>query len=398
MSILVIGGTGTLGRQIVKRALDEGYTIKCLVRDFRRSIFLRDWGSYLVYGDLSKPSSIPLAFKSVHIVVDSANSRLFSNYNDAKVDGFGKLAILEISKLVQIKKYILFTIIAGPMENDWFNRNEKFPSPLRLREQLKCEILKSIIIQVKSEIVQAWIQAIIQAMRFELQQDDISFQAYIKSLMTSISKNKIVYIIFQCFCFFQGIIKEYAIPILEDRTIWVPSPNSCFNAALPYLDSRDAATVVVSSFGGCEGLTNSGVVTLHHPSYRIKLTNAFTTYDIIKLCERLAGKKAKILVIPDSILKKLESFFAFFKITKRISEIMSTSRLLMQAADFSHRAMVYCMIKNLQIFPDVETDRLFLLDNPLELKIYLTDYFIQMLKKLREINYQDQKSDKISFL
>ena len=110
MSILVVGGTGTLGRQIVKQALDEGYQVKCLVRDFRRGAFLKDWGAELIYGDLSLPSTIPTALKGVNIVIDSATIRSTSAYTSEVIDWRGKRALLEAAKLVGVDKFIYFSV------------------------------------------------------------------------------------------------------------------------------------------------------------------------------------------------------------------------------------------------------------------------------------------------
>jgi len=315
MSILIIGGTGTLGRQIVKQALDEGYQVKCLVRDFRRSAFLKDWGAELIYGDLSIPSTLPLALKGVKIVIDSATIRSTSSYTSETIDWRGKLALLEAAKLIGIKKFISFSILNA-------SKNPSIP-------------LMDLKIRMEKELENSGLN----------------------------------YTIFQCSGFFQGLISQYALPVLESETIWLPGDT----APVAYLDTQDAARAVIQT------LTNST-----YDKQKVSLIGEkfWTPKEIIQLCERLSGKTAKISYIPVFAFSLLRRFFRFFEFTWNIADRL-------QFGEISNDSSLSVKPKNEISWPV----------NRLGLENYLQEYFGKILKKLRETNYQQsKKSDEISFL
>lgn len=315
MSILVIGGTGTLGRQIVKQALDEGYQVKCLVRDFRRGAFLKEWGAELIYGDLSIPSTIPITLKGITTVIDSSTIRSTSSYTAEAVDWKGKLALLEASKLVGIKKFVSFSVLNA-------SANSSIP-------------LMGLKLQMEEKIKMSGLD----------------------------------YTIFQCSGFFQGLISQYALPILENETIWLQR-----NAApVAYLDTQDAAKIVVQSLKS---------VTYDNRTVSLIGEKFWTSNEIIELCERLCGKTAKISYIPFLAFSVLRRFFRFFEFTWNISDRL-------QFGEVSNSPNATSKPTN-----EVEWPM-----GRLSLEGYLQEYFGKILKKLRETNYQQtQKSNEISFL
>ncbi|CAL5228010.1 g11067 [Coccomyxa viridis] len=187
-SVLVVGGTGTLGRQVVRRALDEGYEVRCIVRPRQNPAdFLRDWGATTVQADLGDPSSLPATLVGIHTVIDCATAR--PEESTQKVDWVGKKALIQCAQAMGIQRYIFFSI----------HNAEKHPEvPL---------------MQVKT------------------------------CTEKFLEQSNLDYTIFRLCGFMQAIIGNYAVPVLEEKQVWGTSDDT----RTAYLDSQDVAKMTLAA-------------------------------------------------------------------------------------------------------------------------------------------------------
>lgn len=317
MTLLVVGATGTLGRQVTRRALDEGYQVRCFVRSFKRATFLKEWGAELVRGDLCEPETLKTALEGVTAVIDAATTRATDSLSIKQVDWQGKVNLIQAATAANVERFIFFSILDA----------EQYPH-VPLMEIKRCTEL-------------------------------------------FLAESGLNYTILRPCGFLQGLIGQYAIPILEGQSIWVMGET----APTAYMDTQDIAKFAVRALSVSE---------TEKRAFPVVGSRAWGAYEIIRLCERLSGRDAKVTRMPLGLLRSVRRITRFFQWSWNISD-----RLAFAEVVASGKPLMAEMEEVYQVFgldPNETTT----------LESYMQDYFSRILKKLKERDYEQSKSKKQS--
>lgn len=322
MTLLIIGGTGMLGRQIVRKALENGFEVRCIVRNKNTANFLKEWGAELVYGDLTIPETLPLSFQGVTAVIDASTRNATDSIELINVDWYGKLILLELAKYIQVKRFIFLSI-------------------------LNCEHYPYINLM---------------RMKFEVEK--------------LLKGSAIPFTIFKYAGFFQTLINEYAVPILDQKPIRITSGLN----SMSYIDTQDAAFFCIKSLS-IKKATNK--------IFCVGSSQSWNPNEIITLCEKFSGQKANIQVVSITFLKVLRQITGFFEWSLNISERLTFIEVLTNYKNFV--PAIQYTYKILEIKPK----------ELLELDFYFREYFeimLNMLDVVDNLNLEKIKNAKTSII
>jgi len=317
MSLLIVGGTGTLGRQIVLQALTKGYKVRCLVRNLRKANFLQEWGAELVFGDLNLPETIPPCLYGITAIIDASASRPYELGTLKKVDWQGKLALIKAAETAKIEQFVF----CSTLNVEYFS--------------------------------------------------DIPLMKMKQGIEINLKKSKINYTIFRLSGFYQGLIEQYAIPLLEDLPIWITNEN----IRVSYIDTQDIAKFCIRTLQ---------IPKTKNKTFFLGGPKGWLSLDVINLCEQLSGRTAQVKKIPISLLKLSTRFLSYFDWGQNISDRLSFVEILSVENNFSQSTI------NLYKLFKIGQDEIIQLDE------YFFDYFVRLLKRLKDIDFEDiQKQKKL---
>ena len=315
MQVLVVGGTGTLGRQIARRALDAGHQVRCMVRSPRKAAFLQEWGCELTRGDLLEPASLDYALEGQDAVIDAATARANQSGSAYDIDWTGKQNLFAACGRSSLSRLVFISLLDA----------EKHPD-VPLMDIKAC------------------------TERF-LEASDLD------------------YTILRCVGFMQGLISQFAIPVLDSQTVWVsgsPTP-------IAYMNTQDVAAFAVAALDHPETIRGS---------FPVVGPRAWTTGEITQLCERFCGKDARVFRVPPFLLKLMASVTGFFEASLNIAERLAFSEVI-----GGGKALDAPMEDSYAVFgldPDATT----------RLEDYLKEYYDTILKRLREMDADLDKDAK----
>ncbi len=316
MKILLVGATGTLGRQIAKQAIEEGHEVRCLVRNPRKASFLQEWGCELTKGNLLNSGDIDYALQDIEVVIDSATGRPEDSKSIYETDWDGKLNLFNACESKKIKRVIFLSILL----------TEKFRNVPLMDIKYCTEKL--------------------------------------------LEKSNFDYTIFKCAAFMQGVISQFAIPVLDSQAVWMSGTPT----KIAYMNTQDMAKIIITSINNPK-------------SYKLSLPlvgpKAWDSDEVISLCEKYSNKKAKIFRVSPFLIKVTQSVVSFFQDALNVSE-----RLAFAEVTSSGIALDSDMSNTYEVL-DLKKEEITSLES------YIKEYYQQILKRLKEmeadLNVEEKK-------
>ncbi len=316
MKILLVGATGTLGRQIAKKAIEEGHEVRCFVRNPRKASFLQEWGCELTKGNLLNSGDIDYALQDIEVVIDSATGRPEDSKSIYETDWDGKLNLFNACESKKIKRVIFLSILL----------TEKFRNVPLMDIKYCTEKL--------------------------------------------LEKSNFDYTIFKCAAFMQGVISQFAIPVLDSQAVWMSGTPT----KIAYMNTQDMAKIIVTSISNPK-------------SYKLTLPlvglRAWDSDEVIALCEKYSNKKAKIFRVSPFLIKVTQNLVSFFQDALNVSE-----RLAFAEVTSSGVALDSDMSTTYEVL-DLKKEDITSLEN------YIKEYYQQILKRLKEmeadLNIEEKK-------
>jgi uncharacterized protein YbjT (DUF2867 family) len=115
--ILVVGATGFLGRETVKRLLEQGEAVRVLARTPAKADDLKRAGAEVVQGDLIDAASLARACQGVDRVFAAAHSLLGKGkYSSEAVDDAGHRTLIDAAKRAGVAHFV-YTSGSGASPN-----------------------------------------------------------------------------------------------------------------------------------------------------------------------------------------------------------------------------------------------------------------------------------------
>jgi uncharacterized protein YbjT (DUF2867 family) len=177
------------------------------------------------------------------------------------------------------------------------------------------------------------------------------------------------YTILRCVGFMQGLISQFAIPVLESQTVWVsgsPTP-------IAYMNTQDVARFAVAALDSARTV---------RAAFPVVGPKAWTTGEITQLCERYSGKEARVFRVPPFLLQLMRGVTNFFEASLNVAERLAFSEVIGGGRPLD--APMQDSYEAFGLDPE-ETTRL---------EAYLKEYYDTILKRLREMDADLDKDAK----